>query len=58
MIYLEDGSCVPVDKNELPIKLPDKIDSKSHINPLEKHPTWKKTKHKKTGSQLFVRQML
>ena len=49
MIYLEDGSCVPVDKNELPIKLPDKIDLKSHGNPLEKHPTWKKTKHKKTG---------
>ena len=22
MIYLKDGSCVPVDKSELPIKLP------------------------------------
>ena len=26
MIYLEDGSVTPVDKSELPIKLPDKID--------------------------------
>ena len=26
MIYLEDGSCVPVDKNELPVKLPNDID--------------------------------
>jgi leucyl-tRNA synthetase len=49
MIYLEDGSCVPVDKNELPVKLPNDIDLKSPGNPLETHPTWKKTKHKKSG---------
>ncbi len=49
MIYLEDGTCVPVDKEELPIKLPDDIDLKSPGNPLDKHPSWKKTKHKKTG---------
>ena len=42
MIYLEDGSCVPVDKNELPVKLPNDIDLKSPGNPLETHPTWKK----------------
>ncbi len=29
MIYLEDGSVVPVEKNELPIKLPDDIDLKT-----------------------------
>ena len=29
MIYLEDGSVVPVDKSELPIKLPDDIDLNS-----------------------------
>ena len=49
MIYLEDGSCVPVDKNELPVKLPNDIDLRSPGNPLETHPTWKKTKHKKSG---------
>jgi len=49
MIYLEDGSVVPVDKSELPIKLPNDADLKSSGNPLEKHPNWKKTIHKKTG---------
>jgi len=49
MIYLEDGSCVPVDKNELPIKLPDDVDLNSPGNPLGTHPTWKNTFHKKTG---------
>ena len=49
MIYLEDGSIVPVDKNELPIKLPYDADLKSSGNPLDNHPNWKKTIHKKTG---------
>ena len=49
MIYLEDGSCVPVDKTELPVKLPNDVNLKSPGNPLDTHPTWKKTKHKKTG---------
>ena len=49
MIYLEDGSIVPVEKNELPIKLPDDVDLKKSGNPLENHPSWKITKHKKTG---------
>ncbi len=49
MIYLEDGSVVPVDKKELPIKLPDDIDLNSTGNPLENHENWKKTFHKKTG---------
>ena len=49
MIYLEDGSVVPVDKSELPIKLPDDVDLKSTGNPLDNHTTWKKTIHKKTG---------
>ncbi len=49
MIYLEDGSIVPVDKSELPIKLPNDADLKSSGNPLENHPNWKKTTHKKTG---------
>jgi len=49
MIYLKDGEAVPVDKSELPIKLPDDVDLQKNGNPLENHPTWKKTKHKKTG---------
>ena len=49
MIHLEDGSIVPVDKSELPVKLPDDIDLKEKGNPLEKHKNWKNTKHKKTG---------
>ena len=35
MIYLEDGSVVPVDKSELPIELPDDIDLNSQGNPLK-----------------------
>ena len=49
MIYLEDGSVVPVTKEELPIKLPDDVDLKSSGNPLEKHLNWKRTIHKATG---------
>ena len=49
MIYLEDGSVVPVDKSELPITLPEDVDLNSSGNPLENHPRWKKTIHKKTG---------
>ncbi|MBA1339719.1 MAG: leucyl-tRNA synthetase [Pelagibacterales bacterium] len=49
MIYLADGSVVPVEKEELPIKLPDDVDLKKNGNPLESHLTWKKTTQKKTG---------
>jgi len=48
MIYLEDGSVFPVDKSELPIRLPDKIDLNTSGNPLASHPTWKYTIHKKS----------
>ena len=51
MIYLEDGSVVPVEKSELPVTLPDDVDLNSNGNPLENHPTWKKTIHKSTGNQ-------
>ena len=50
MIYLKDGSVVPVEKDELPIKLPVDVDLKKGGNPLANHPTWKKTIHKKTGN--------
>jgi len=49
IIYLEDGSFKPVDKSQLPIMLPDDIDINSQGNPLENHPTWKKTIDLKTG---------
>ena len=49
MIHLENGTTVPVDKSELPIKLPDDIDLAQSGNPLENHSTWKKTIHKKSG---------
>ena len=49
MIYLEDGTVVPVQKDELPVTLPEDVDLKSTGNPLENHPSWKKTIHKKTG---------
>jgi leucyl-tRNA synthetase len=49
MIYLEDGSVVPVEKDELPIRLPEDVDLEKGGNPLANHPTWKKTIHKKTG---------
>jgi len=51
MIYLEDGSVVPVDKSELPVELPEDIDINSQGNPLEKHPSWKNTIHKSTGKK-------
>ena len=51
MIYLEDGSVVPVDKSELPIELPEDIDLNATGNPLEAHPTWRETTQKSTGKK-------
>ena len=51
MIYLEDGSVVPVCKSELPVKLPEDINLNSTGNPLESHPEWKITKQKSTGKK-------
>ena len=51
MIYLEDGSVVPVDKSELPVELPEDIDINSQGNPLDKHPNWKHTVQKSTGKK-------
>ena len=51
MIYLEDGSVVPVDKSELPVLLPKDVNLDTKGNPLEMHPTWKNTIHKKTGEK-------
>ena len=51
MIYLEDGSVVPVDKSELPIELPDDVDLNAQGNPLDTHPNWKYTTQKSTGKK-------
>ena len=49
MIYLKDGTVVPVDKDELPVKLPDDVDLQKNGNPLDNHSSWKNTIHKKSG---------
>ena len=49
MIYLKDGSVVPVDKKDLPVELPDDINLQATGNPLDTHPSWKKTVHKESG---------
>ncbi len=51
MIYLEDGKVVPVEKNELPVVLPEDIDLASQGNPLDAHPSWKYTTHKSSGKK-------
>jgi leucyl-tRNA synthetase len=51
MIYLEDGTAVPVDKEELPIELPDDIDLNATGNPLDAHSNWKNTIQKSTGNK-------
>ena len=49
MIYLKDGSIVPVDKKDLPVKLPEDIDLNVSGNPLENHKEWKNIIYNKTG---------
>ena len=49
MIYLKDGTVVPVEKSELPILLPKDVNLNSTGNPLDSHPSWKNTTHFQTG---------
>ncbi|MDC0344139.1 leucine--tRNA ligase [Pelagibacteraceae bacterium] len=51
VLHLADGSIVPVDKEDLPVKLPEDIDLNCNGNPLENHPSWKNTIYKKTGEK-------
>lgn len=43
ILYLEDGSVVPVPEEELPIELPKDVEFNGLGNPLDQHPTWKYT---------------
>ena len=52
MIYLEDGTVKPVEKSELPVKLPDKVNFEVDGNPLDKDPNWKHTTIKKQVKKL------
>ena len=51
IIYLEDGTIKPVNKNDLPVELPQDINLNSNGNPLNEHPTWKITVDKTTGKK-------
>ena len=51
MLHLEDGTIVPVEKKELPVKLPEDVDLSKPGNPLDNHETWKHVVHKKTGKR-------
>jgi leucyl-tRNA synthetase len=43
MIYCDDCGTVPVNEDQLPIKLPEDVTFDKPGNPLENHPTWKHT---------------
>lgn len=46
MLYLEDGSVVPVPEDKLPVELPKDVEFTGAGNPLASHPTWKYTTYK------------
>jgi leucyl-tRNA synthetase len=46
ILYNKKGEAIPVEKKDLPILLPEKVDLNVAGNPLEKHPSWKFTKNK------------
>jgi leucyl-tRNA synthetase len=46
ILYLEDGSIVPVPEDQLPVELPKDVEFTGAGNPLALHPTWKHTSYK------------
>jgi leucyl-tRNA synthetase len=46
ILYLEDGSVVPVPEDQLPVELPQDVEFRGAGNPLALHPTWKHTTYK------------
>ena len=49
IIYREDGKILSVDKNQLPVELPEDPDFSISGNPLDSHKKWKFTKCRATG---------
>lgn len=45
ILYLEDGTVVPVPENQLPVSLPQDVEFTGAGNPLDLHPTWKYTSY-------------
>ena len=43
ILYLEDGTIVPVPEDQLPVELPSDVEFTGAGNPLALHPTWKYT---------------
>ena len=41
IVYNSKGEAIPLQKKDLPVKLPEDIDLNASGNPLEKHPSWK-----------------
>jgi leucyl-tRNA synthetase len=46
ILYLEDGTIVPVPEEDLPVQLPEDVEFNGLGNPLAQHPTWKYTTYK------------
>lgn len=46
ILYLEDGTVVPVPEDQLPVELPKDVEFTGAGNPLGLHPTWKHTTYK------------
>ncbi len=46
ILYLEDGTVVPVPEEDLPVTLPEDVEFNGLGNPLAQHPTWKYTTYK------------
>jgi leucyl-tRNA synthetase len=43
VLYAEDGTVVPVPRDQLPVTLPEDVDFSRPGNPLDLHPSWKHT---------------
>ncbi|MBO6504727.1 MAG: leucine--tRNA ligase [Kordiimonadaceae bacterium] len=48
-VHCDDCGVVPVNSEDLPVKLPDDVSFDTPGNPLEHHPTWKNTTCPKCG---------
>ena len=53
IVYKKDGTAITLPKKDLPVILPEDIDLKVSGNPLEKHPSWKRTKLSGSGEEVM-----